>query len=567
VKLIRINVIGIHRICSDITKEHKSKWMKTFNIESEKKIKIREDKLRNAESSSDSDSESENEYDNVHIREEKIPTPSNTDNIHKDNHDMKFCMGIKCKYLGSVWHGNKNGKGKRIKTKLKNCQSCSKLRIALQKCVLISKTLTQFCEKTNENAVFLRNCAFDEMAKTKNLSTMGEILDELLTELGDGISCVRINDIHGKITDSSRLILRCLGQILGLQTKPIFECEIIEKYSIKNTQHEMINNSSFKWNALINFTSMWENLLSLKTDTTCVESTSTPLFPNKTTQPSIVFNDLISKKETPQRTRKRKLKLAEAEVHSKNQKVIRSPSFNLNTCNTKNIRLNRANTDLFHEIENPGRLLSDTWAGNLVKHFRNYNNNQVFIAGEFTSQILMSSNSCSWREIGRLFRNNNALHKGQGTYIVPSFIGSRESGHWYLNVIHWNGISGKGYTLDSMNISSCLEKDGIKKRIVDCFGGQEQCIWEDVPCVEQTELECGPRMLWYIHSITKERSPITDADSVIRGIAQLNMFNNSIYSAAIIRREVGILARNYTRSRDENNITDGSSPNIITIIK
>jgi len=135
VKLIRINIIGVHRICSDITKEYKSNWMKTFNIESEKKIKIREDKLRNAESSSDSDSESEIESANVHIKEEKIPTPSNTDNIHKDNHDIRFCMGIKCKYLGSVWHGNKNGNGKRIKTKQKNCQSCSKLRIALQKCV------------------------------------------------------------------------------------------------------------------------------------------------------------------------------------------------------------------------------------------------------------------------------------------------------------------------------------------------------------------------------------------------------------------------------------------------
>ena len=65
-------------------------------------------------------------------------------------------------------------------------------------------------------------------------------------------------------------------------------------------------------------------------------------------------------------------------------------------------------------------------------------------------------------------------------------------------------------------------------------------------------------MLWYIHSITKEMSITLDADSVIRDIACLNMFNHSTYSATLIRREVGTLARNYTRLIEDRNNTNGA---------
>ena len=560
IKLIRINVIGIHRLCNDLTKDNKVLWMERFNVISTKKVKIQEDKLRKEEeSSSGSDSDSASVFS-------KTPTKTSS-TLHTGNIDTRFCNGLKCGNLDTIWVKSKNCNRKRIKSKQKSCQACSKLSNALHKCIKISRVLTS-CKEIDEKFILLRNSAIKEMQSINNLGKLGDILEELLTEIGDGTSCCRLKDANGKITDNARLILRCLGQCLDLKTLPIFSISYWSDIS-NQTEFTILNDLGRNLAILKYFTIKWENLLDSKPSKIYAKDISEQHDEHKDLQDDIYIENLLTDVRNPSKKRKRNqysnidpsMKYSNGEAPlTKSTKyednLSRFSSWQTKRSIKRNIQETTSHSNTrsisIPEIELQNRLLSDTWAENLIKHFRSYNNIHVFIAGAFTSQLLTRSNNCNWSEIGRLFRNENALHKRQGVYLIPSFIGSTNSGHWYLNLVYWNGNSGCGYTLDSYNMSGS-DKSRIRDRIRDCFGGSDLCQWEEITCVQQSELECGPRMLWSMHSITKDIIDLSNVDSIIReaaNLTQLNLGNRNL--ARTVREKVGDLAKQYLDSLEAN---------------
>ena len=90
------------------------------------------------------------------------------------------------------------------------------------------------------------------------------------------------------------------------------------------------------------------------------------------------------------------------------------------------------------EISCSNQLLTDQGADRILDIIRLSCTNSKFVACAFSSGILNLGPCTEWIELGRLFRNNAARRKGNGIYMIPSFMGTANCGHWYLNVVWWH---------------------------------------------------------------------------------------------------------------------------------
>ena len=91
--------------------------------------------------------------------------------------------------------------------------------------------------------------------------------------------------------------------------------------------------------------------------------------------------------------------------------------------------------------------------GNAVSILRNFSFSNIYIANGYVAAYMSYEGRPMWQRICRCFQNENAVHKRDGIYILPSFYGSDSCGHWYLNVVEIHNRSPIGYTLDSLGTS------------------------------------------------------------------------------------------------------------------
>ena len=131
-------------------------------------------------------------------------------------------------------------------------------------------------------------------------------------------------------------------------------------------------------------------------------------------------------------------------------------------------------------------------------------------------------------------------------------MGKSNCGHWYLNVVRWSNNTGKGWTIDSLKDNNSNEKIYTRNRIKRIFGNNSIITWEEPSCVAQEELECGPRMLWGIHILSKSNGTREDTESRITSIAQLHDFSGN-NSADEVRNRISNIYRNSLASTMRNN--------------
>jgi len=125
-----------------------------------------------------------------------------------------------------------------------------------------------------------------------------------------------------------------------------------------------------------------------------------------------------------------------------------------------------------------------------------------------------------------------------GVYIIPTFTGSNESGHWLVNVIWWEANQGRGFTLDSLGRGG-VEKSLILNKLKEFFGPNLFTDWDEIQCVRQTENECGPRMLQAIKTLSTEVDSLMDFESLVLDAANLFDLGRRESRNVAVRNKVG----------------------------
>ena len=109
---------------------------------------------------------------------------------------------------------------------------------------------------------------------------------------------------------------------------------------------------------------------------------------------------------------------------------------------SRQLKMSRFKYNLGKEIAEYGNLLSDQGADTILDIIWYSCNINAFVTCAFTTANLNLGQFTEWIEIRRLFCNNGATEKNNGLYIIPSFMGKSNSGHWYLNAAWWSNNTG-----------------------------------------------------------------------------------------------------------------------------
>jgi len=92
-------------------------------------------------------------------------------------------------------------------------------------------------------------------------------------------------------------------------------------------------------------------------------------------------------------------------------------------------------------------------------------------------------------------------NKPDGYYFLPLFAGSDRSSHWAVAIIYYFIIIiryKRGHICDSLGTST--HKDIIHTKINELFQGTNgRFEWNTCPARQQSEMECGPRIINSIH--------------------------------------------------------------------
>jgi len=266
VKLIRIQNIGIHRISSNIAKEKKEEWLKTFNLTSIKKIRREEKKEAKrkaaADTSDDEDDDStvnpdsKRKKNNPHRKPKetnKPVTPSPPTKI-----TIKNCEGIKCKFQERIWDNSLCGFTKKLKKGHKICQTCSKLTSAARKFKDIAKLLLSQNNNTQKCAHIKETC--QKIYALKRQSQKVKVLNKLLKDLDENLN-IHLCNKKGAATDNAKQVIRIMSHIINSNSPPICSDSFLDRFLPKYTSPEKdIANTNNPTSANFDWTTVWSNL-------------------------------------------------------------------------------------------------------------------------------------------------------------------------------------------------------------------------------------------------------------------------------------------------------------------
>ena len=131
-----------------------------------------------------------------------------------------------------------------------------------------------------------------------------------------------------------------------------------------------------------------------------------------------------------------------------------------------------------------------------VSFLRRIARRDIVIASSFFSPLIRGTRGTSWNNIGRLFQSSLAINREDGFYIIPSFTGLEEFGHWYAIIVVIRSGKAVGYSLDSLGTRYSRKKSEVRMNIMTGFGITHLRDWIDIPIMLQTEVECGARCIW-----------------------------------------------------------------------
>ena len=172
-----------------------------------------------------------------------------------------------------------------------------------------------------------------------------------------------------------------------------------------------------------------------------------------------------------------------------------------------------------------------------VNILRRLANGNTFIASSYFTSYLYHPEGTNWMYIGRLFNNPIALNRGDGLYIIPSFVGASDFGHWYVNLVHIQVGQARGYALDSLGTNYGPWKSYIRQKIMHGFSIPSLQYWSDIPILLQTELECGPRSIWNMLILCIARNHHITLNNIFTQIRTLGGISR-LESSNIVRNDV-----------------------------
>ena len=156
-----------------------------------------------------------------------------------------------------------------------------------------------------------------------------------------------------------------------------------------------------------------------------------------------------------------------------------------------------------------------------VSLIRTFTNRDTYIATLYLTQLLHQSGGIAWDRIGRLFNHTVAINRGDGFYLIPSFIGDSNFGHWYVILIQISQGQACGYTFDSFGTHNGPAKLTVRNKIMLGFDIPDNRRWIDIPTILQTELKRGPCSIWTMTLICIARKHHIPLQQIFRQITIL----------------------------------------------
>jgi len=146
-----------------------------------------------------------------------------------------------------------------------------------------------------------------------------------------------------------------------------------------------------------------------------------------------------------------------------------------------------------------------------------------------------------------MFRPGARVHrKPDGIYLIPTFSGATESGHWYAIILEKRGRNKKGFIIDSLGTGNT--NNSIIRKITDAFNpGRGTCEWYAPQSIRQQGVECGPRTVCTLETICEGRKNEDTIEISVENATLRNDETDSSYDQMKYRRKAANLIGRHRR--------------------
>ena len=162
----------------------------------------------------------------------------------------------------------------------------------------------------------------------------------------------------------------------------------------------------------------------------------------------------------------------------------------------------------------------------VISRLRSKGINDVFLCNSSFCPLSMRSGEDNWDRAKNYFRSGRAQQKVNGFYLIPVYLGKGKKdkvGHYTLCCLHVNNSLITGHILDSLNTchnpSVFREFRTIKKIFIS---SRHTFLWRVWSCVQQSELECGVRVLYSMIQICKGISLQLNHQAILQYAANIS---------------------------------------------
>jgi len=180
-------------------------------------------------------------------------------------------------------------------------------------------------------------------------------------------------------------------------------------------------------------------------------------------------------------------------------------------------------------------LLSSMAVRRAIEVFRHRNTANHYFANPEAGLILESWESTQgWRRAARMFGCQRIIcDKPNGLYFIPIFEGQESAGHWITIIIQKQNRNRRGYIMNSL--SSTNLNAPIFRKIENLFKSTHSYFsWTNIPCLQQTEVECGPRTIMHMAKVVEETQTGMMLQECMEKASLMNI-GSARYSAATVR--------------------------------
>ena len=156
-----------------------------------------------------------------------------------------------------------------------------------------------------------------------------------------------------------------------------------------------------------------------------------------------------------------------------------------------------------------------------------------------------------WEDFAIMFRSEEVCKKKpNGTYLIPIFSGTNDSGHWSFVAVHKEFNQRRMWVMDSLGTGHMGAP--VMKIIKKAFSsGRLKCRFMEVKCRTQMEVECGPRTISGMVSICNSLTKGESIDAAIsKGSLETPIPNG--YDPYDFRRKAAEWVRETDESRNQH---------------